>query len=143
MSYYCPWQSAPQCLGESDQPGLPDSALKSSSVLPVDVYSIQLVLQHVVGDAVGARHWVYPLTGGELCGSEGTDHQFYSFVVKQSQEGRPDLLVSRSEGSGPEVLRGPIPEDGSVEGSLLAGVEGEAEVGVGVGGVAWDSDGLG
>lgn len=98
-----------ECFGQSNQPCLPDSTLKSSRVLPIHIYSVQIVLDNVVRDVIPTSDSVDALTGWQLCTSEGTHHKFDPLSVEQSQQGSPDAIVSGSEGGGSEVQRRLIP----------------------------------
>lgn len=69
-------QLASQNSGESDEPVLAAAValLESGGVLPVDINSVQLVVEHKLGEFVGAVSSIIPRGGRIFGGSEGT-HQ--------------------------------------------------------------------
>lgn len=68
-----------ELTGKGDQPLLSPAAgvTESSSVLPIDVHSIELVLNDIVSDIVGACECIDSFGSGVLSCSKSTHHQSY------------------------------------------------------------------
>ena len=76
MGYDVIGQPLPQHCCQGDQPllGYSVSGLEGCTILIVEVYSIEVVGKHVVGQVVGTCGWIISCGSGVLCGSEGTHH---------------------------------------------------------------------
>jgi len=107
----------PQHSGQINQPLLaPEGPIaESSSVLPIDVDSVQVIAGHIVCQFQSTGSGIQSHRGGILGGSKSTDHHSNSIAVVDPFDIGTHLRISGAKHARPKVSCRLVPEESSIQ----------------------------